>query len=80
MWGEAFVEVSSHSSDAGKSSFGTFGSRCEATEKCILWVLLSMVLRSINELAYACVNKYEAWLYLVWYSCFRNKQGEISQL
>ena len=46
MWVEAFVEVSSHSSDAGKSSFGTFGSRCEATEKCILWVLLSMVLRS----------------------------------
>lgn len=46
MWGEVLVEVSSHSSDAGKSSFGTFGSRCKVAEKCILWVLLSMVLRS----------------------------------
>lgn len=43
MWGEVFVEVSSHSSDAGKSSFGTW---CKVAEKCILWVLLSMVLRS----------------------------------
>lgn len=46
MWAEVFVEVSSHSPDAGKSSFGTFSSKYKATEKYILWVLLSMVLRS----------------------------------